>query len=58
MMKYEKPVADVVSFAGLERIARTDVSLDIDLGVDLGGAQVSEGASDDRDSINTRTRGR
>ncbi|MBO5867986.1 MAG: hypothetical protein IKY59_05695 [Oscillospiraceae bacterium] len=49
MMKYEKPVAAVVSFAGLERIARTDVSLDIDLGVDLGGAQVSEGASDDRD---------
>ena len=49
MMKYEKPVAETVIFASLDRIARTDVSLDIDLGVDLGGAQVSEGASDDRD---------
>ncbi|MBR4972553.1 MAG: hypothetical protein IKY59_06260 [Oscillospiraceae bacterium] len=51
MMKYEKPAAEVVNFASLDRIARTDVDLGVNLpGIDIGGAgNVSGGVSDKRD---------
>ena len=40
MMKYEKPVAETVIFASLDRIARTDVDMDVEIpGIGLGGGE-------------------
>ena len=48
MMKYEKPVAQLVEFAGLEPIATDRESVNGDISIDLGPT-TSGGVSFDRD---------